>query len=505
MYWIATVSAQCDVPPLPLAWTNTTVTSDGLGVTRGIEMGIGTPNQIFALRPYTALNNTRVNNVADCDSISNDTCVGGEGGVFNSQASPTYSVSIKGNWNGSQIDTEDSTGSYVYFNDRVSFQSAASVYGFPVVMDSEPQGGSFSGLPLGTNSSFLTAAVKGGVAPSQVVGLWAGSRSLAPVDGLMVLGGYDASRVDGNFTTFPVADGSESLPCPLQVNVTGLIFARQPLLNGSEVMIACIEPYVQRFVFTPAIANSFAQITGQNATLYSGMDYDAANTPPGDLTITLSTGYNTTITNSELFTLRRGSDQYGRYAITNASVVEAGISDSRNKDPASQTLTLGGLFLTFNYLVMDYEQMEFRLAAAVASDVDTGTTLQTVCTRTATPSAKPSPAPSPKRPINTAAIAGGVVGGIVGLALIASAIAFFLFRSRRRRRQNQDPPPITEMASPVMSPRSMSDANTLRSPMTWTSVEAPTMEKRQVSEVHEMPASRPPVEMEVPRLPPIDT
>lgn len=151
MYWIATVSAQCDVPPLPLAWTNTTVTSDGLGVTRGIEMGIGTPNQIFALRPYTALNNTRVNNVADCDSISNDTCVGGEGGVFNSQASPTYSVSIKGNWNGSQIDTEDSTGSYVYFNDRVSFQSAASVYGFPVVMDSEPQGGMLHTLSTAFN------------------------------------------------------------------------------------------------------------------------------------------------------------------------------------------------------------------------------------------------------------------------------------------------------------------------------------------------------------------
>ncbi len=139
--WTLPVAAQCEIPPLALAWTNTTVTSDGLGVTRGIEMGIGTPNQIFALRPYTALNNTRVNNVADCDSTSNDTCVGGEGGVFNSQNSPSYSVSIKGNWNGSQVDTEDSTGSYVYFNDRVSFQSAASVYGFPVVMDSEPQGG----------------------------------------------------------------------------------------------------------------------------------------------------------------------------------------------------------------------------------------------------------------------------------------------------------------------------------------------------------------------------
>ncbi|KAK0287309.1 hypothetical protein LTR35_002804 [Friedmanniomyces endolithicus] len=364
--WTLPVAAQCEIPPLALAWTNTTVTSDGLGVTRGIEMGIGTPNQIFALRPYTALNNTRVNNVADCDSTSNDTCVGGEGGVFNSQNSPSYSVSIKGNWNGSQIDTEDSTGSYVYFNDRVSFQSAASVYGFPVVMDSEPQGG-----------------------------LWAGSRSLTPVDGLMVLGGYDAARVNGNFTSFPVAEASAALPCPLQVNITGLYFAGQSLLGDSQAMTACIEPYVQRFVFTPAVSQTFAQITAQNASLYKGMDYNASSIPSGDLTITLSNGYTTNVTNDELFTLRRGSDQYGRYAITNNTVVEAGISDNRAKSPASQTPTLGGLFLTFNYLVMDYENDEFRLAPAVASDAQTGSSLTTVCTPTATPPASPSPTPAP--------------------------------------------------------------------------------------------------------------
>ncbi|KAK1056199.1 hypothetical protein LTR74_015110 [Friedmanniomyces endolithicus] len=479
--WTLPVAAQCEIPPLALAWTNTTVTSDGLGVTRGIEMGIGTPNQIFALRPYTALNNTRVNNVADCDSTSNDTCVGGEGGVFNSQSSPSYSVSIKGNWNGSQIDTEDSTGSYVYFNDRVSFQSAASVYGFPVVMDSEPQGGSFSGLPIGTNSSFLRAAVHGGVAPSQVVGLWAGSRSLTPVDGLMVLGGYDAARVNGNFTSFPVADASAALPCPLQVNITGLYFAGQSLLGDSQAMTACIEPYVQRFVFTPAVAQTFAQITAQNASLYKGMDYNASSTPPGNLTITLSNGYTTNITNDELFTLRRGSDQYGRYAITNNTVVEAGISDNRAKSPASQTPTLGGLFLTFNYLVMDYENDEFRLAPAVASDAQTGSSLTTVCTPTAPPSAIPSPTPAPPPANHTAAIAGGVVGGVVGLALIAAAIAFVLFRRRRRQRQDRTEiqPSMPEMESPVMSPRTMSDANTLRSPMSrWDSVEAPASEKK---------------------------
>ncbi|KAK0291887.1 hypothetical protein LTS16_007761 [Friedmanniomyces endolithicus] len=52
------------------------------------------------------------------------------------------------------------------------------------------------------------------------------------------------------------------------------------------------------------------------------------------------------------------------------------------------------------------------------------------------------------------------------------------------------------MDSPVMGPRTMSDANTLRSPMSrWDSVEAPASEKKHVSEVYEMPASRPPVEM----------
>ncbi|KAK3622056.1 hypothetical protein LTR56_022428 [Elasticomyces elasticus] len=454
-------------------------------------MGIGTPNQIFALRPYTALNNTRVNNVADCGSVSNDTCIGGQGGVFSSQASSSYSVSIKGNWNGSEVDEEDSTGSYVYFNDKVSFLSAASVYGFPVVMER-----SISGLPIGSNSSFLLAAVKGGVAPSQVVGLWPGSRSLAAVDGLMVVGGYDTSRVAGNFTTFPISDASSRLPCPLQVNVTGLTFAGWSLLNDSDTMTACVEPYKQKFVFTPAIANYFAQITGQNSTAIKGMGYNSTNPPLGELVVTLSNGYTTTISNSELFALRRGSDQYGRYAITNASVVEAGISDNRDEAESTQTPTLGGLFLTFNYLIIDYESDEFRMAPAVTSSQDTEASLETLCTPTPTPLAPPpaSPTPAPKHSTNTGAIVGGVVAGVV--VLIVAAVALFLYRRRLRKQREQ--PPIAEMASPAVSPRSMSDVYTLRSPTTWGSVDASGTDKPQAA-VHEMAATGPPAEMEVPR------
>lgn len=110
-------------------------------VTRGIEVGIGSPNQIFSFRPSSTLNNTRINNIKGCGSASNDSCIGSEGGVFDPSKSNTYQVSIKAQWNGSQIDEEDPTGAYVYFNDDVNFQSNGHVEGFPLVMDSEPDVG----------------------------------------------------------------------------------------------------------------------------------------------------------------------------------------------------------------------------------------------------------------------------------------------------------------------------------------------------------------------------
>jgi len=132
----------CDVLPLVLPWTNTTVSADGLAVTRGIEVGIGTPNQIFSFRPDTTINNTRIYNVLDCVSISNTSCVGGKGGVFDSTKSSTYIVSIKDRWNGSAADAETASGSYVYFNDVMDFQENGTVNAFPLVMDSELNQGS---------------------------------------------------------------------------------------------------------------------------------------------------------------------------------------------------------------------------------------------------------------------------------------------------------------------------------------------------------------------------
>ncbi|KAK4501222.1 hypothetical protein PRZ48_007029 [Zasmidium cellare] len=379
---------QCDIEPMALEWTNTTVTADGLGVTRGIAIGIGTPTQIFALRPYTALNNTRVNNVANCGTTSNDTCIGGLGGIFDKDLSSSYSVSVKTNWNGSQVDTEETDGAYLYFNDRITFERRASVDGFPLVLDSTPYGGDYTGLPLGSNSSFTAAAVKSGVAPSEVLGLWTGSRSLDPADGLLVVGGYDESRVNGVFVHFPVSDSSTELPCPLQINVTSISYSDQRLMNETSRVRFCIEPYNQRFVLPPAVTAAFANATGQNSTLFPGdLHYSADSRPSGDLIVILDNGYSTTIPNFDVFTPLRGSDEYGRYSITNDTVVEAGLRDTRSDDPDSVIPALGGLFLTFNYLLIDYDNGTFSLAPAISANVSTSPALRTVCT--------PSPVPEP--------------------------------------------------------------------------------------------------------------
>ena len=137
-------NGNCNIAPLSLPWSNVTVSTNGVAVTRGIELGIGTPNQIFSLRPSTTLNNTRLSNVVDCGSEANTSCVGGKGGVYDSSKSSTFVVSIRDRWNGSAADTETATGSYVYFNDFIDFRSNGSIWGFPLVEDSDLTSGKSS-------------------------------------------------------------------------------------------------------------------------------------------------------------------------------------------------------------------------------------------------------------------------------------------------------------------------------------------------------------------------
>lgn len=297
--------------------------------------------------------------------------------------------------------------------------------------------GTEAGLPLGQNSSFLAAVTESNLAPSKAWGLWAGDRSLSPADGALTIGGYDPARVAGNFTTFPLGNWTLQQPCPLQVTVSSIMY-NQP--NGStelltsENMVACIEPFQDHLTFTPDVVQNFANVTGYNSS-YGGLTYPTAQAPDGNLTITLENNYSTVVPNSELVALKRGSDQLGHYAIINSSIVETEIEYNAQSDPTTVQPTLGGIYLTFNYLVVDYESGQFQLAPAVQANQPTiSQAIKAICTQTPTPT--PSSSPIPKNTSsNTGAIVGGTIGGVAGLAIIG-VLAFLLRRHRQRQRQH---------------------------------------------------------------------
>ena len=243
--------------------------------------------------------------------------------------------------------------------------------------------GTGAGLPLGHNSSFLAAVTEANVPPSKAWGLWVGDRSLSPVDGTLTVGGYDPSKVAGNFTTFPVGDRTLQQPCPLQV-IIGAIMYNQPSgsseLLTSNNMVACIEPNSDRLTFTPDVVQKFANVTAYNPC-FADLTYPTALAPDGNLTITLENNHTTVIPNSELVALKRGSDELGHYAITNSSIAETSITYNAQSDSTTVQPILGGTYLTLNYLVVDYESWEFQMAPAVQGNQPTNPqAIKTICT-----------------------------------------------------------------------------------------------------------------------------
>ena len=301
--------------------------------------------------------------------------------------------------------------------------------------------GTEAGLPLGQNSSFLAALTEANVAPSKAWGLWVGDRSLSPADGTLTVGGYDPSRVAGNFTTFPLGDWTLQQPCPLQVTI-GAIMYNQP--NGtselltSNKMVACIEPNLDHLTFTPDVVEKFAIVTGYNPS-FADLTYPTALAPDGSLTIILDNNYTTVIPNSELVALKRGSDELGQYAITNSSIVETAITYNTQSDPTTIQPILGGTYLTFNYLVVDYESRQFQMAPAVQGNQPINPqAIKTICTPKSAVSTTPSPQ---KESTKIGAIVGGTVGGVAALTIMGVLVLLYRRHQRKRQHQYQHPTP----------------------------------------------------------------
>jgi hypothetical protein len=302
---------------------------------------------------------------------------------------------------------------------------------------------------LGQGSTFLEVAVKTSAAPSQAWGLWTGSRSIEnPVDGLLVIGGYDTARVQGDLTTLNTFPNCATCVVVTNITYNSANGSSSLFSNSTETLEISLEPFERLLELPQNIFDNFAKVSqgAWNASL-GLLTYPRANPPNANLTITLQNGYSTVIPASELFSMSRLYDSDGVYSIINPDLV---IAEVGNTTYPKYLPSWGIPFLTMNYMVVDYDKGTFQMAPAIRTDFGSegGALIKTLCSLPTTATSLPTPTntrpptpPTSPAPVvhhnHTGAIVGGVVGGVLGLALIAGLIFFILSKRKRRATRNR--------------------------------------------------------------------
>ena len=402
---------------------------------------MGSPPQIVSLRPSTSDDVLYVVNREQCAPQYNDSCIGKYGGVFNYDKSSTFLQVAEGQWNGT-VESNPNQLSFVHFNDLLTFGNA-SIYGYPAIYD-EPGYGGQGVIPLGSGSDFLRIGVETNSTPSTVFGMWPGSRSINhPVDGSLVIGGYDTTRVNGTLTTFDSQDDCEMCIIITSLSYQDDVATTNLFSNSSQSLQVALNPS-QRVLNVPqGVWENFKTATGgyYNASYLS---YASTAVPTGNVTVTLQNGYKTVIPAEELFYYPRNFNDEGQYDILDNTYQISTILNATND---GYVLDWGIPYMTMNYIIADYKRAQFQMAPAIRTDFDNiggGYQLKASCDPVAKATAAPtnsatagpvstSAAASTHHSSNVGPIVGGVVGGILGLIFIIGGLALLFYRSRRRR------------------------------------------------------------------------
>lgn len=438
----------CSVAPLILSIQNTTF-SDGIALNRGIQTLLG--GQLLGLRLSLSQNNTRVRNSRDCSEIPANfsACQGASGGVF-TISDATFTTVPPSRWNVSVVDAhpEDTTIAFGY--SAVDFPGTqASVNSLPVEVWSDRDAANKSALPLGPSSSFLDQLVENSLAPNRNFGLYYGSRSQdKAIDGQLAIGGIDNARFKtATLKEFPIAGYGASSRCPLQVMLADVVLTNvegnHSLFKDPDARVpACIDTIQNAFTFTKAMYQEWAQLTRHID--YDGSNYSVQVYPTdreawiGSMTIKLSNGYTSVIPHYELVSKERGTDTQGKYSITNSSRIMAAVQTGQG-DLGVDIPLLGGVFLSQNYLRVDYDQNKFWLAEAVV-DKSIPSSIKGIC------ASKPADDSIVKQDNNDIGLEIGLPVAFVVVAL--GLFGWWLFR----RRSNSLITPPSRIYNPFSRP-----------------------------------------------------
>ncbi|EXJ81473.1 hypothetical protein A1O3_07765 [Capronia epimyces CBS 606.96] len=425
------MASSCELEPLVSPIKDVQVNKPVLdSFMKGIPAKIGTPEQDIVLMPWAELNNIWIyDQQAFCDPtsiFSEEICFVRRGSYYLEDDSSSFKqaldiidaggASTETTVTGSELGIKNLVSTGLGGTDTLKIGSTEALDTFPVAIPRQDWDGGYTtlhALGFGSNSTYLNALLEAKQIGARVWSIFWGRMWLAnpPMDGSLVLGGYDRTKVIGQDLTQNLDFGSTGC-------WTG---TEQTLFPANTVLPVCLVPQRQLLLEAPG-------------SIYSKFE---------NVTLTKNIGLS--------FCLHWGAHLFdtGTHSrIFNESQREVLIS-SLGDQPA----TLGRYFLTAAYLMVDQDAGTFTLWQANPSNNTDLVAITNEQSMARCPGANPSrpansstpietaPSNSTSRsePISTGAIAGIVIGVIAILALLGLGGLFFL--RRRTRRFQAIPPP----------------------------------------------------------------
>lgn len=228
----------------------------------------------------------RLHNTIIYDNV--DSCFNGEpskhcatrqGGLFNSNESTSWSPAQRFEDLRVVGDVDANHENDLFGNDTLAFNSTLSLenFGFGISRDKREE---MNVIGLKRNTPFLHALRSAGLIPSSTWAYyqgWTGAEIGDQLNGSLVLGGYDAAKVDGNNITAQLVEDNPNCVSGLVVDIVDM---KMNLKNGTNVSIlgssgssaisGCISPDLPLMYVPPTIMSTFVKASGVTVTGNSG-------------------------------------------------------------------------------------------------------------------------------------------------------------------------------------------------------------------------------------------